>query len=230
MKLLERYPVVVFDMHGVLMFGHDRFDAAQDFHRTYRAVGGRRLTEDDVRRAILACFDGMRADCETPARYDDFLSLREALQRYGDAPERELDHMTLVFALHECGLVPDPCAELLSRLARTHRLGLVTNVWAPKHLWLREFERAGVSDLFAHMGFSSDSRSIKPSSKLFREALRALQAEPEQVLFVGDSLRHDMEGAKQVGMKTAWVTSEKRVHQAADYVIESVLELEQICA
>lgn len=225
MRLVERYSVLLFDIHGVLMFGHDRFGPDEDFHRTYRAVGGRGLAPDEVTRLIVRCFEGLRADHDDPARYDDFPSVREALARYTDAPHEELERLTLVFSLHECGLVPDACAELLSRLSRTHRLGVVGNVWAPKFLWLRELERAGVSDLFDALVFSSDWRSIKPSSTLFREALRGVGARPEEVLFVGDSLRHDMEGAKQLGMHTAWVTRERARHAAVDYTLSSVLEL-----
>jgi FMN phosphatase YigB (HAD superfamily) len=230
MKLLERFPVVLFDLHGVLMFGHDRFSDREDFHAGYRAMGGRALSAGDVRRAIRRCFEGLLADCERPERYDDFLSVSEALRDYGDAPESEVERLTLLFALHECGLIPDACADLLSRLARSHRLGLVTNVWAPKFFWLREFERTGVSDVFRHLAFSSDGRSVKPSATLFREALVAVEAEPEQVLFVGDSLRCDMEGAKRVGMHTAYVSTRFVRHDAIDYTLESVLELEHMTA
>jgi len=230
MKLLDRYRTVLFDMHGVLMFGHDRFGPHEDFDRSYRALGGRGLSESEVRRSILASFEGLRADARRPERYDDFLSVPEALKRYGDAPDDEIDRLTLVFALHEVGLVPDACAALLGRLARTHRLGLVTNVWAPKHFWLRELERVGVSDLFTSMVFSSDWRSIKPSSKLFSTALSALDAAPDEVLFVGDSLQHDVEGAKRAGLRTVWVTSEQTRHGSADHVVASALELEHAAA
>lgn len=229
MKLLQKYPFLLFDMHGVLMFGHDRFGESEDFHRTYHALGGRRLGASEVRRCILACYRGMFADYENPARYDDFPSLREGLARYGEAPDDELPLLELVFALHECGLVPTACAELLGRLSHTHKLGLVSDVWAPKYMWQREFERAGISDLFEHTVFSSDGRSVKPSRKLFEQALRGINAAPEQVLFVGDSLRCDMEGAKQLGMSTAWVSAggaARSAHAAVDYSLGSVLELE----
>jgi putative hydrolase of the HAD superfamily len=228
MKLLEKYQVVLFDLNGVIMFGHDRFGAGQDYRRTYHALGGRNLTAEQVRGYITRCYEGMHADYHNPARYDDFPSLREGLVRYGDAPADELELLELVFSLHECGLVPAACAELLSRLSRTHRLGLVSNIWAPKYMWQREFERSGIADLFEHVVFSSDCRSVKPSSKLFREALRGVQAAPEEVLFVGDNLRCDMEGAKSLGMKTAWVSELPGSYPSVDYRLGSVFELESL--
>ncbi|MET0340013.1 MAG: HAD family hydrolase [Polyangiales bacterium] len=229
MRLLQRYPVLLFDMHGVLMFGHDRFGEHEDFFRSYRALGGTCLSARDVDVAIRRCFAGMRADYDDPARFDDFPSVREGLARYARVPESELSRLEIVFALHECGLIPDACAAMLARLARSHRLGLVSDVWAPKYLWQREFERAGISDLFTHTVFSSDTRSIKPSSRLFREGLRGLGAEPSEALFVGDSLMRDIEGAKRLGIRTVWISEAGGgASGAVDYVLRHVTELETL--
>ena len=230
MRLLEKYQVLLLDMHDVIMFGHDRFGEEQDFHGTYHALGGRRLGAVEVRKYIRRCYAGMSADYEDPARFDDFPSLREGLRRYGEAPECEIALLELVFSLHECGLVSTPCASLLGRLARTHRLGLVSDIWAPKYMWQRELERTGLVDLLQHTGFSSDCRSVKPSSTLFRDALRGVRAAPDEVLFVGDSLYRDMEGAKRLGMATAWISDTARAHDAVDYRLTSVLELERALA
>lgn len=230
MKLLERYSAILFDLHGVLMFGHDRFGPNEDFHVGYRGLGGRALSNQHVTRVIRRCFEGMLADSQRPERYDDFLSLPEGLKLYGEAPEEELDRLTWVFALHECGRIPDGCADLLARLARSHRMGLVTDVWAPKFFWLRELERTGVGELFGPMIFSSDGRSIKPSQRPFAAALAGVRARAEEVLFVGDSLRCDMEGAKRLGMRTVFVSDQRTSHAAVDYHVESVLELEHLAA
>jgi putative hydrolase of the HAD superfamily len=230
MRLLEKYQVLLFDMHGVIMFGHDRFGEEQDFYRTYHALGGRGLDASEVRRCIRRCYEGMGADYEDPARFDDFPTLREGLRRYGDAPEGEIALLELVFSLHECGLVSSSSAALLGRLARTHRLGLVSDIWAPKYMWQRELERTGVVELLQHAVFSSDCRSVKPSSTLFRQALCGVRAAPDEVLFVGDSLRRDMEGAKRLGMATAWVSDSSTAHDAVDYRLTSVLELESLQA
>jgi len=86
MRLLDKFPVLLLDMNGTFMFGEDRFGADEDFHTTYRSVGGRRLSAAEVTRFIRACYYGMSRDYDNPERYDDFPSLTEGLQRYTRPP------------------------------------------------------------------------------------------------------------------------------------------------
>lgn len=230
MRLLDKVPVLLLDMNGTFMFGEDRFGAGEDFHTTYRAVGGRRLSAAKVTRFIRACYDGMSRDYDDPDRYDDFPSLTEGLQRYAHPPESELPLLERVFTLHELGVVPEWAAAVLCRLARTHKLALVANICAPKPAWVEEFHRAGLSGVFQYTVFSSDFRSIKPSPVLYREALRGVDAQSHEALFVGDSLRYDMEGAKRVGLSTAWITAQPQSHPSVDYVLSSLQEIEVYAA
>ncbi len=46
----------------------------------------------------------------------------------------------------------------------------------------------------------------KPDPEIFREALRQLRRTPEETVFVGDSPAADIEGARKVGMDTAWMS------------------------
>lgn len=226
MRLLDQFSVLLLDMNGTFVFGHDRFGEAEDFYGTYRAVGGSRLSPTEVSRLILDCYHGMGREYADPGRQDDFRTLAEGFRLYAPPPEEELPFLMRVFARHEVGQVPDALASLLRRLARTHRLGVVSNFWSSKEVCLEEFQRAGLGDVFQHTVFSSDFRSIKPSSVLFREALRGMQAEPGEALFIGDSLRHDMEGAHRIGMATVWITTRPQPHPNVDYVLETLEEIE----
>jgi len=208
------------------MFSEDRFAAHEDFYRTYLDVGGGSLSAAEVTHYIRACYEGMSRDYADPACYDDFPSLSEGLKRYANAPEAEAVLLERVFALHELGQVPEWAASLLRRLGRTHQLALVANIWAPKHEWLVEFTRAGIGDVFQHVVFSSDSRSVKPSPVLYREALRGVGAHSHEALFIGDNLNYDIEGAKRVGITTAWITSAPHQHESVDYVLPSLKEIE----
>lgn len=226
MRLLDTFPVLLLDMNGTFMFGADRFGPGEDFHAAYRAVGGHRLSAAEVTRFIRVCYGGMSRDYADPAHYDDFPSLTEGLRRYARPPARELPLLERVFTLHELGVVPEWSAAVLRRLANTHKLALVANIWAPKQAWLEEFGRAGISGVFQYTVFSSDFRRIKPSPVLYREALRGVGAQPPEALFVGDSLRYDMEGAKRVGLSTAWITTQPQPHPSVDYALSGLQELE----
>jgi putative hydrolase of the HAD superfamily len=226
MRLIDRFKALLFDMNSTFMFGEDRFGDEEDFYQTYLSTGGERLSSAEVTRFIRACYDGMSGDFENPARYDDFPSLVEGFRLYSRAPEEELPFLERTFALHELGSVPELSAAILRRLSKTHRLALVANIWAPKAPWLEEFKRAGIEDVFHHAVFSSDFRSIKPSPVLYQRALQGVGVEPGEALFVGDSLRYDMEGAKRVGITTVWVTPNPMPHPSVDHVISGIQELE----
>ena len=78
--------------------------------------------------------------------------------------------------------------------------------------------------------FSSDSRSIKPSHRLFHAALTDYKAAPSEVLFVGDNLRVDIEPARSLGLATIWITTSTGQHPLADRVAPTLLALETLPA
>ena len=124
----------------------------------------------------------------------------------------------------------DAHRDCLLRLSRTHQLGLVSNIWARKAAWLAEFERAGIRNIWRTVVFSSDSRSIKPSLRLFHQALAAFDSAPCEVVFVGDNLRVDIEPAKALGLATVWITAGDQSHPRADRIVPTLLALESLPA
>src|SRR2546428_2880160 len=206
--MLSRFTVVLLDMNGTFMFGGDRFGPDQDFVVTYHALGGRRLAARVVQDGVLACFDTLGVIYDDSARADSFPAVLETLRDLPttrNLPENELKLLERVIAEHELGTVAETYALALKRLAATHRLGVIANIISRKEPWLSEFGRAGVLNLFATTVFSSDSRSVKPSRKLFEQALGAIKAPRSEVVFVGDSLRCDIGGAAGGGLGRPWV-------------------------
>lgn len=230
MRLIDRFKTLLLDMNGTFMFNEDRFGPHEDFHRTYLAVGGRNLDAGEVERHIRACYGGMSRDYADPSRLDDFPSLREGIRRYTTAPTAEWDYLERAFTLHELGTISESSASLLRRLAQTHRLALVANIWAPKDAWLREFARVGIEKVFSESVFSSDFGIIKPSPVLFGKALEGLGALPAEALFAGDSLPYDMVGAKKAGLTTVWVTTHPTPSSSVDHVVSTLQELEDLGA
>lgn len=214
----------MFDMNETFMFGGDRLGAGEDFHATYRAMGGTRLSAVAVAHCVDACVAGFLADYANPALIDDFPSLRETIGRCCDASAHEIHLLELVIAKHEVGVVPKWAAQVILTLARSHRLGVVSNVWAPSHHWTPELCRSQVASVFECQVFSSDRKSIKPSHALFLQALRTLDVSPKEVLFVGDSLERDIGPAKALGMATCWIAAGGSM-EAADFCIPSITAL-----
>jgi putative hydrolase of the HAD superfamily/5'-nucleotidase len=221
----DQFNVVLLDMNGTFMFGHDRLGPEEDFHRTYHAVGGRMLDPPAVTAIMRATCDALQAAYDDPAHFDDFPTLREAFPRYGGAPPEEIEFLEQVFSLHELGSCPLEHAGFLRRLAGTHRLGVVSNICTPPDAVKARLREAGLAGVFTHTTFSSAGRSIKPSPVIFRRALEAFPAD-SRVLFVGDSLDRDIRPARSLGWGTAWIAPPGAAAREADAVVARLPDLE----
>jgi putative hydrolase of the HAD superfamily len=229
MTFLDQFSVILLDMKGTFVFGHDRFGPDEDYFATYQRVGGRNLDRAHVHRVVTASFERLfRAYC-VPECFDDFPTVAEALRDYADLDERDLSALESVFAVHELGHVPPAHEKFLHEVARSHDLGIVSNIWSPPDRWLSAFRDSGLLDIFKTIVFSSEGRSIKPSRLLFDRALAAFP--PDSVtLFVGDSLERDIIPAKALGLATAWITPLGSADSAADVVVESLPALAEVAA
>ena len=78
---------------------------------------------------------------------------------------------------------------------------------------------------------SGDYGFRKPDPRLFQKALDALKVRPEQALFFGNDIYHDIFGAQQVGMKAIFISSNQgnRSSQTItpDYTICSFAQVPQ---
>jgi putative hydrolase of the HAD superfamily len=64
----------------------------------------------------------------------------------------------------------------------------------------------GLDKLAGCVLISSEFGEAKPDPEIFREALHRIGGKPESSLFVGDSPAADIQGARKVGMDTAWMS------------------------
>ena len=109
------------------------------------------------------------------------------------------------------------------------KIGLISNSHRPldefqSHFELRHFISAAVS--------SADHGYMKPHPSIFLSALAQLDVAPRDAVMVGDSLRHDVEGALNVGMRAVWLhrgdnaaPTFAAVHDTTVPVIRSLREL-----
>jgi putative hydrolase of the HAD superfamily len=98
----------------------------------------------------------------------------------------------------------DPEAErVLDDLARDHRLALVTN-GAPD---VQREKLAGTTLglRFAAIVISAELGIAKPDPRIFEHALRAVGAERDGSVMIGDSLSRDIAGARRAGLGSIWI-------------------------
>lgn len=139
---------------------------------------------------------------------------QQALQRaYLDTL---LDHLALL-----------PGAEALLAALAGVRLGLITN--GPSPLQWGKIDRLEIGSHFDAIVVSGDLGIHKPDPRIFFDALARLGVQPPRALFVGDSLEHDVRGAKQAGMWAAWLHPDGQALEggqpAPDVTVRNLSEL-----
>jgi len=103
--------------------------------------------------------------------------------------------------------IREECHDALEALkARGLYLSIVSNI-DDDYLYPL-LEQHALEPLFEHCTSSEEARSCKPDTEIFRYALRKSGLGQEDVLFVGDSLHHDVAGAAAVGMRSARIVEE----------------------
>ena len=109
------------------------------------------------------------------------------------------------------------------------KLAIVTD--APKLKAYQRLHAMGITDFFDVVVGFEDTKTRKPSSLPFKQALKELKVKPEETLHIGDYMERDVLGAKKLGMKTAWAKYGrnklgKKVD--ADYILNNIEELERV--
>ncbi|MDZ8258664.1 HAD family hydrolase [Nostoc sp. ChiQUE01b] len=96
------------------------------------------------------------------------------------------------------GVMEPDVNEVLTALAHNYRLAVITNGFVSAQL--PRMQAAGIEHFFEAVVVSEAIGFAKPSPEIFHHALSRLNLRPAEVIYVGDSLKHDYAGATQVQM------------------------------
>lgn len=169
-------------------------------------------------RTIDVCnHDGFRTlhQCEMS-------SLRRTLRQWG----HDVEPGPLVEEIEAYWANPDVHADVFDLFRRLDLpVVCVSNADnAPLH---SAIERLGLR--FDAVITSEDARSYKPDEQIFRRALAAVGVEPARVVHVGDSRYSDVGGAGRLGITTAWLCRDRRIHDVGtahpDHTISTLAEV-----
>lgn len=196
---------VVFDAGGTLIFPYP--PAAQLYAEVGRRHGSR-LTAAEIGPRFAAAFARQEAvDQQFGFRTDEW---REE-ERWRRIVAEVLDDLTDFegcfaelfhhYSLPEAWRCPDEAAEVLEALhAGGRRLALASNYDRRLHS-----VRKGLPALrlIEHVVISADVGWRKPAPEFFAAVCRAVGCAAADILFVGDDLANDYEGARAAGMRAA---------------------------
>jgi putative hydrolase of the HAD superfamily len=93
--------------------------------------------------------------------------------------------------------------DVLEALSRDYTLVLVTN--GPSDFQREKIAAVKLERWFSRIVVSGELGHWKPAPEIFHHALALAGAAPTEALMVGDSLRHDIAGARAAGLHTLWV-------------------------
>lgn len=233
---------ILFDINGTLIDIHtdegmDEIYRAISHFLTYQGIDLHRgevrdqyyrMMEEQVKRS-----GEEHPEFDTVALWREFLTrnLNPARTQHPESLQalpRFLAQMYRGISRHRLELYPD-VKSVLDELKPHFSLAVVSDgqsAWA-----MPEMRATGIDSYFAPIVISGDHGFRKPDPRLFQAALDGIGAEPEEVLFVGNDMYHDVFGAKQIGMKTVLFASNQGRRQMEgvdpDYIIYRFSELRQ---
>ncbi|MCS7209110.1 MAG: HAD family hydrolase [Fimbriimonadales bacterium] len=164
-------------------------------------------------------------------RTETFRRLLESLNLYADGLAEQISYEYA--ALRERLLrLHDEALEVLYTLRERYPLFVITN--GPAYEQRRELKVLGLETLFDVVAIEGEVGIGKPHKPIFEFVQRRLGLPAEQILFVGNSWEHDVQGALNAGWQAAWVNREGAPHPQPDSPVPVLPDLrplrEQLCA
>ena len=191
------------------------------------------LGERDWYDRFIAARHG--GDAEEPVRQETLRWVERWLRDEGIAadgldPDVLRDAMVLPF--ERVGMLTPGAPEALRWCkARGLRVVLVSNtLWRGDADALEDWRRFGLAEVIDGYVTSHSTGWRKPHPAMFRRALEVARCEPSAAFMVGDRLRADIWGAKQVGLRTVWRIPKSGVPQSEvdvtpDVTVDELTEL-----
>ncbi len=147
---------------------------------------------------------------------------RELLAEFGVDEGRAEEAFSAFLGARQQVCFYDDVMSGLQDLSFHYRLGALTNGNA-------DLQRIGVNQLFDSALYATLELPAKPAPDMFLQACEELGVAPASLLHVGDNAYTDIEGARLVGCKTAWMNRTDLVYpddvEPADLDICSVADL-----
>lgn len=206
---------VFFDLGGTLFHHLNPDTTARNLLQTLSRV--ERLTVD--KDVVIQRYREQRQQAETAALFKSFYMHRGLVaQAYthtvstlpGSPSSQEVAEQTSEFCNLQAACVADQLSlrqDTLATLDALRKRGLfvaiVSNI--DDNYIEPLIDKWKLAEHIDYWISSERALSCKPHNGIFRQALRGADIPAHQVLFVGDSIEHDVVGAHRLGMKTAFL-------------------------
>ena len=165
-------------------------------------------------------------DCAFMTEREIFISrIRMFYDRYGVKRDAVKDADTLLAGAFEREVYPEVNL-VLDKLRKNYLICIGSNTDNDVLESVMSKNEVKVDKVYT----SENLKCYKPNSRFFMDILVDNSLEPQDVLFVGDSISDDILGPKDLGIKTVWIDrSGCGGDFGQDYTISDLLELLPIC-
>ncbi|MFO7872759.1 MAG: HAD-IA family hydrolase [Candidatus Undinarchaeales archaeon] len=212
---------IAFDLDGTLVdFLHFKKETARAAAHEMVKLG-LDASEEEIYEKIFEIYDkkGMeyqKTFADVLSEYDLSLNEFEKIQQAGIVA-----YLRTKFGM----LRPYPdVLPALRKLRKDYKLAVVTD--APRNKAWQRLVMTDLQDSFDLVITVDDTGKEKPHKMPFEKLIKELDLKPEEILFVGDHPEKDIKGAKEMGMKTAFVNySDFESNSEQDFDIESIKEI-----
>ncbi|EKM11848.1 HAD hydrolase, IA, variant 1 family protein, partial [Vibrio harveyi] len=119
--------------------------------------------------------------------------------------------------------------EMLTELRQHYKLVVITN--GPIFSQHPKLKATQMSEWVDHIIVGGEEPEEKPAASIFRKALNLVDAKPEEVIHIGDSLPADIAGANNMGILSVWVNAtgtENTTDIKPNYQVREAVELNEI--
>ena len=113
-----------------------------------------------------------------------------------------------------------------------YSLGIVSNATSSLSV-RRVLENQGILHWFRTVVISADVKYRKPKPEIFHIALSGMGVEPEEAVYIGNTVKFDVQGARAAGLKTILFRIEQsdeeiETHVEPDYAISKIQQIMDI--
>ncbi len=209
---LSRVRAIYFDLDDTLC-GY--WEASKfGMRRAFEQHGPEGFTVDEMIQTWAAAFRDFSPTLKQTGWYEGYLKegeptrteqMRLTLLRLGIVDDERAGNLSHAYMNERDGALSlfEEAEDVLLELKGRYPLGLITN--GPADIQRQEIATLGIEHFFDHIFIEGEMGQGKPHAPVFERAAQAMECQPEELLFVGNSFAHDVAPALANGWRAIWV-------------------------
>lgn len=115
---------------------------------------------------------------------------------------------------------------LIAELRQNYKLIVITN--GPIYSQHPKVKKLDLKQKVDHVIVGGEEPEEKPFKSIFMKACKFAECQPENAIHVGDSLKADIVGAVNAGIKSVWISPELKEDPLPDHTISNFIHIKPI--